>query len=213
MKKLTLLICICFATLAQAQNFRGGAFAGLSLSQIDGDTYSGYTKPGFIVGASVSKALSEDFALAMEFKFIQKGARASSFSDEFGGDDYKVSLNYIQIPLLAKYNVWNNIWMEAGIGFAYLIDYKEERNDNRLKDLPFRKSEFAILAGAAYDIPNTILRVGARFSYSILPVRKIGDAVIYGFFDRSAQYNNNLEFTFGLRFDDIITRKKTKNRI
>ena len=209
MKKLTLIICIFCATLAQAQNFGGGAFAGLSLSQIDGDTHSGYTKPGFIVGASVDRGLSENFALAMELKFIQKGAQASSFNDEFGGDDYRVSLNYIQIPLLAKYNVWNNIWAEVGIGYAYLIDYKEERNDDRLKDLPFRKSEFAILAGVAYDIPHTILRVGARFSYSILPVRKVGDAVIYGIFDRSAQYNNNLEITLALRFDDIIKTKKT----
>ena len=201
MKHKLLLILFLFPAILFAQNFRGGAFAGLALSQIDGDKHGGYHKPGFIVGASVDRALSEDFALAMELKFIQKGAQAS-YNYDTGSDDYRVLLNYIQIPLLAKYNVWNSIWAEAGVGFAYLIDWEEEIDYTTMYFSSFKRSEFTFLAGATYDIPTTKLRVGARFSYS-LPVRKISDAKVVSFLDKLQlyQYNNNLEFTLCYLFN------------
>ncbi|MDR0872953.1 MAG: PorT family protein [Prevotellaceae bacterium] len=192
MKKLTLLICALLALAANAQNFRGGAFAGVSVSQIDGDRCSGYYQPGLIIGASVDRALSEKFSLAMELKFLQKGAREIvQETDRY----YKVRLNYIQVPVLAQYRIWSNFIGEAGLGFAFLINAKEDFDGygyERTED--YRRFELAGIFGVAYDIPKLPLRLGARFSYSILPVRKIENVDPIGFYDQTAQYNNNLEF-------------------
>ena len=200
MKKLTLIICICFATLAQAQNFRGGAFAGLSMSQIDGDTYSGYHKPGFIVGASVDRAFSENFSMAMELKFLQKGSRASYNIDSESGEYYKAQINYMQIPVLLQYRFWDNFWGEAGLGIAYCISAKEEDDYGKITSVPFQDFEFSGIIGIAYDIPTTFLRVGIRHTNSILPARKIDNYETYGFYNRAAQYNRGFEFTLAYFF-------------
>jgi len=201
MKKLTLLICIFFATFVNAQNFRGGAFAGLSMNQIDGDTYSGYHKPGFIVGASVDRAFGEHFSMAMELKFLQKGSRASYDIDTESGEYYKAVINYVQIPVLLQYRFWNNFWAEAGLGFAYCIKAKEENDHGEIDSVPFQKIEFSAIFGIAYDIPKTPLRVGIRHTNSILPARKIKNYEDFGFYNRSAQYNRNFEFALSYFFD------------
>jgi hypothetical protein len=188
-----------FCCFASAQNFGGGIMGGMSLSQLDGDTYSGYSKLGVTAGVTVNKEFFDKFVMAMELKFIQKGSRASYNINSQSGEYYRVRLNYIQLPLVAQYNFWNNFWGEAGLSYGYLINSKEENDYGELPgSVSFKKSELAALIGIAYDIPTTTLRVNARFAYSILPVRqsKGQQSSNINYFDSTSngQYNNDLEF-------------------
>ena len=195
MKHKTLVILFLFPTILFSQNFRGGIFLGLSMSQIDGDTYSGYHKPGLIVGASVDKAFTEKFSMVMELKFLQKGSRASYNIDTESGEYYKAVINYMQIPLLLQYRFWDNFWAEAGFGFAYRISEKEEDDYGKISSIAFQPIEISGILGVAYDIPTTYLRVGIRHANSIFPARKIKDYKNYnGLYNRTAQYNRNFEF-------------------
>ena len=200
MKKLTLIICILFAALANAQNFRGGALIGLSMNQIDGDTYSGYYKPGLIAGAVVDRAFSDNFSMAMEFKFLQKGSRASYNIDTESGEYYRAVINYMQIPVLLQYRFWNHFWGEAGLGIAYCIGAKEEDDYGEITSVPFQPFEFSGILGVAYDVPATPLRVGVRHTNSILPARKVDDYENFSFYNRTAQYNRSFEFTLAYFF-------------
>ena len=198
MKKFIFLVGFSlFCCVANAQHFGGGITAGMTLSQIDGDALGGYNKLGAVGGFMVNRTFTENFVMAMELKFIQKGARASYNINTQSGGFYRVQLNYIQLPLIAQYNFWNDFWGEFGLSYGYLISSKEENDSGELiGTIPFRKSEFAGLIGAAYDIPKTMLRINARFAYS-LPVRR-NDAQrqIQIFNPRfKGQYNNSLEFS------------------
>ena len=58
-----------------AQRFEGGALIGLNASQVDGDNYSGYHKPGVALGGFVQTNLSRTIYAGMELKLMQKGSR------------------------------------------------------------------------------------------------------------------------------------------
>ncbi len=194
-----------FCCSTYAQNFGGGITAGLSLNQIDGDTYGGYSKPGVVAGFIVNRELGKKFTLAMELKFVQKGSRASYNIETESGEYYRVQLNYIQLPLLGQYNFWNHFWGEAGLAYGYLINFKEEDDFGELPDpVPFKKSELAVLLGVAYDIPKTKLRVNIRATNSILPIRQIKNQknkdVYYVDANARGQYNRNLEFALAWFF-------------
>ena len=200
MKKISIISILLFLVFSlSAQNFRGGLIVGLSMSQIDGDSYSGYNKSGFLFGAVVDRKISEKLILAMEIKFLQKGSR-NSYNIETGtGEYYRAKLNYIQIPLLAEYKCWKELSIQAGFGFGYLISSKEEDDNGELPDAySFKKGEFAGIFGVSYDIPSKNIRFNLRATNSIFAVRKnptqeMPNTYYYDLRDRG-QYNRNLEF-------------------
>jgi len=70
-----LIILLVFVGMtAYSQSFQGGVLAGLNASQVDGDSYSGYHKPGIVAGAYVLTNLSRTVFSGMEIKFAQKAA-------------------------------------------------------------------------------------------------------------------------------------------
>ena len=196
-KNIFLFVFSLFCCAASAQNFGGGIIGGMTLSQIDGDGLGGYNKIGAVGGVMVNRAFAEKFTMAMELKFIQKGAHASYNIHTQSGGFYRVQLNYIQLPLIAQYNFWDNFFGEFGLSYGYLISSKEENDFGELPySIPFNKSEFAALIGAAYDIPKTMLRVNARFAYSLPIRRNEAQRQMQGFNPRfKGQYNNSLEFS------------------
>ncbi|HRX13350.1 MAG TPA: hypothetical protein P5210_16925, partial [Draconibacterium sp.] len=67
-----LLLMIC--NVALAQRFNGGILAGLNASQVEGDIYRGYHKPGILGGFYVETDLAPAVFMGMEIKYAQKGS-------------------------------------------------------------------------------------------------------------------------------------------
>jgi opacity protein-like surface antigen len=104
MKKILILLILFCAWSAHAQTFipKGG----LTLSKIAADDDDGQKfNPGLTIGVAFNLPMSEVFSVQPELSFIQKGGRATA-SEEFGDFSYsaksKVSLNYLEIPVLLK---------------------------------------------------------------------------------------------------------------
>lgn len=197
MKKLILIFFALFLfSPFFSQSFRGGVIGGFSLNQIDGDTYGGYDKAGIIAGLVVDRKFSTSFSMSMDFKYIQKGSRAVYNIETQTGEHYLVRLHYFSIPILAQYLVWNHFYAETGLGFSYLIDFKEEDNNGQLPSPhPFDTFETAFVLGVGYDMPEKNLRFSIRSSNSIFPIRKnIGQISYYYDANAVGQYNRNLEF-------------------
>jgi hypothetical protein len=81
-----LIILFLFFTIASnaQQRFKVGVKAGLSTSQVDGDTYGGYNKAGFDGGIFVTGKINEKWTSQFEMIFIQKGSKHNS--DPENGD-------------------------------------------------------------------------------------------------------------------------------
>ena len=99
MKRFLLLIfLVVFAVgLAKAQRFAGGVLAGFNGTQVEGDSYKGYHKPGALAGFYVQTDLAPAIFAAMEIKFSQKGARKNPTTKD--PTKYIMRLNYIDLPV------------------------------------------------------------------------------------------------------------------
>lgn len=160
--------------VAVSQQFEGGLMAGLVGSQVAGDRYSGYNKAGLMGGGYVSLKVAPKYDLKMELQYIQKGSRHNFDPDVANDIDYKLRVDYVEMPLLAAYSVSGGvIRVETGLAMAVLVSHKEFQNDLDIsKNLPaFKSTNLSFILGASYQLSDHF-RVNVRTDNSLLPVRK-----------------------------------------
>ncbi|WP_445731102.1 porin family protein [Mariniflexile sp.] len=125
MKKLSIAIVIIlgFSQLMKAQDIKFGAKAGLNLANMSGDVEDNSMKLAFHLGGMAEIKISEQFAVQPELLYSAQGAKFS---------DGTLSLNYLALPVMAKYAVTENFSIEAGPQFGYLLSAKakDTSNDN-----------------------------------------------------------------------------------
>ena len=192
LKKFTIILFCGFLTLSiQAQSFGGGIILGLSTSQVSGDYLGGFNKAGLLVGGFIDLQLSNMLRGQMEMTFIQKGSNNPKMNENSISD---ISLSYIEIPLLLKYQQSSIITIEGGIETAFLISssdndiYGQISTNNTRK---FNTTDIGIFIGLDYSIsPRLILN--SRISNSILPIRAHASGVTFQL--NKGQYNSVLSF-------------------
>lgn len=176
-KLIIILASLSCLQLSHAQEFNFFALAGPVASQIDGDRIGGYDKMGLVAGIGVSHHLNNNWNAIMELEYISKGK--GSF-EESTGASYKTALHYIQLPLLAEYKVIENLYVETGVSFAYLLSYQFYEDNEPTNSEPFKPLNFDLdwLLGATYAIDED-WRVNLRFSYSIIHMNEITETDYY----------------------------------
>lgn len=167
MKKLLLFIVLSIITVnaTNAQDFRFGAKAGLNLSTFTGDAFTGFdTRASFHIGALVELPLSEKFSIQPELLYSEKG----SDLDDFFLFQFKANLNYIDIPVMAKYYVIEGLSIELGPVASILV--KAEGSDKGVvKDVSdlYKTFDFGIGIGASYRLPMDVF-FSLRFVKGVL---------------------------------------------
>lgn len=201
MKHIYLLILgIIFTfTQAYAQRFEGGLLGGLNASQVDGDTHSGYHKPGIVAGAYVLTNFSRTVFTAMEIKFAQKGSRKNPNFKTGDQEKYMIRLNYIDLPVYLGVRTSERISILGGVSAGYLINSSVRDNHGPLTVQPvFNEFDVQGMIGFRFQWNNR-LSVDLRGAYSLLPVRENpGEAEIYWL---DSQFNNVLSTTVLYRLD------------
>lgn len=203
MKRVTVLIfLIVFAgTAGFAQKFEGGVLGGLNASQVDGDTYSGYKKPGIVAGGYVIANLSRNLFAGMELKFAQKGSRnidSLAINDQI---KYVMRLNYIDIPVYLGIRTNDRISVLLGLSPGFLISGNEYNDYGIFVEQdrhPFNEFDLEVLLGFRFKFSNR-LSVDLRGAYSVLPIRD-KPGIILSYWKKS-QFNNLLSTTILYRLD------------
>jgi hypothetical protein len=171
MKRFTYIMLLLFCTgYAHSQQFEGGILGGLTASQIDGDSYSGYNKVGIQAGAWVQRLFTYTIAGQLELRYVQKGSLHTNKPND--PVYYKCVLHYIDLPIMAQYIYNEKVVFELGIGPEFLVSGKEF---DAYSELPEREPYFhsftmSAIAGIGYTFWN-VLTFSARFNYSIIPIR------------------------------------------
>jgi hypothetical protein len=155
-KVLFVLICVAVSGVSQAQ-FTVGAKGGLNFSSIVGKDVDGYKmKVGFHLGGYAQIPLKGKFSAQPELYYSNQGAK--------WGDDGKTVLNYLQIPVLAKYKDASGFFAETGPQLGVLLSandtYDGEKED--IKEY-LKKSDFSWVFGAGYQV-TAKLGVYARYN-------------------------------------------------
>lgn len=148
-----------------------GAKAGLNLATITGDLEDIKSRTSFHVGGMAIIAISEEFAVQPELLYSGQGAKYDGFT---------LALDYLYVPILAKYFVTEEFSLEAGPQFGYLLSakLKEDSSNNNggggNVNTPERRAEsvdvkdsvksfdFGLNIGASYLIDSNI-NVSARY--------------------------------------------------
>ena len=198
-KYFQIIVFVFLSSSLFSQTFGGGAIAGLSASQLDGDNWGGYHKAGLTFGVYTYTKLNKFIDAQLEIRYVQKGSNSNSKEQEIF---YLSKLNYIELPLFLKYRFLNNFTANIGLAAGYLQKSTEDKDGvgDEPADPAFNQFEFSGLIGIGYKITDRIF-FDVRFNYSILPVRSHpGDQTYYL---NAGQYNNVLTFTVHYQISDL----------
>jgi len=193
------------------QTFRPMIYAGVVGSQVDGDTYGGYSKPGFIVGLGINRQLSKVFEAEFGITFIQKGARHNYGLDSASRNNpnnpfFLSRLNYLEIPLVLKIN-YKKFKAEIGgaAGFLTKDPPFEDGQNGTWSDPNYRRFDFSYIVGVGYKLKANWM-VNLRFEYSMITIRpypSVTGGVYRGQFPYSlfnqGLYNNLLQLALHYR--------------
>ena len=184
----------------QSESFRPVFSAGLVGSQVDGDTYAGYTKMGYFAGIGINRRFSKIVEAEFALTFLQKGARKNYQTDSASIANgnltfYLFRLDYVEIPFGFKFN-YKRFKAEFGASFAYLIHWTEQ-NQNGYYNIYLPKNyDVSAYVGLGFKLTENTL-VNLRNEYSAIPFRPFyGVGVYRGYFPynlfNQGLYNNLL---------------------
>jgi len=188
-KKILIPILFFFvANIAIAQRFDGGAILGFNASQVEGDTYKGYHKPGAVAGFYVETDLAPAIFAAFEIKYSQKGARKKVTSKD--PEKYIMRLNYIDIPIYFAFRTNDRGAIIGGLSTGFLISAKEMDNYGEFPpedQESFNTIDLEPFVGFQFDFAEN-LKADLRLGISVLPVR--GKPVNTNYYWQNNQFNN-----------------------
>jgi hypothetical protein len=200
MKNAIFICFLLFSISIKAQKrFVAGVKAGLSTSQVAGDTYGGFHKAGGAGGIFVTGMLNEKWTAQLEMIFIQKGSKYTGNPDIGDYSYYNLRLNYLEVPLLFQFHQ-KKFTFELGPSFGYLISSQEDyylNNGPAFNPYSFKNTEIGAGAGIEYRLIKNLF-INWRYSNSILAIRKYTPATRTRYIP--GQRNNVLAFTLTYRF-------------
>lgn len=185
----------------KAQSFNAGLVVGPTFAQVDGDHYAGYHQLGFTAGAYVNLPLADYFSAQMELKYSLLGAHSSTEEVmEYYYNPYSLRLHYAEIPLMLRYDLGffrvggcslDFITLEAGASVDVRLKATEDVDaDYQVTTSRWRLFSMTGNAGIHFAF-NEHIGLGARFMYSIVPIRFTGNP---GWFTNQ-YYNKVIQFT------------------
>ena len=191
MKKLFFIAAFGLMSVAatQAQEIRLGAKGGVNFSNIGGDDITGVdfnSRTGFHIGALVEIPVSEKFWVQPEVLYNAMGSKATTLNTF----DSKLNLDYIQIPVMAKYYVVEGLSLEAGPQIAFLVKAEGETTigdgtiTNDLDKDKFSSIDFSLGVGASYRLDMGLF-LGARYNFGLTDIND-------GAFGDSKKLNNSV---------------------
>ncbi len=135
---------------AQGDDIRFGAKAGLNVSSLGGDAaYSYDAKAGFHLGGVVEIPFSDLITIQPETLISLQGS-GGYFEDD-------LNFWYLTIPVVGKYNVWEDLYIEAGPQVSLLLSDNLDGNSYGGSGTAFAESnglDFGLVAGAGYRLDD-----------------------------------------------------------
>ena len=158
-----------------AQHILGALSLGMNLTQVDGDVFYGYNKIGLNVGPQVIIPFGKNkkWSVSMELLYSQKGSYHSGATDS---TNYRLTLDYAEIPLLIHFT--DKKLISGGVGFSYgqVINYKETKNN--FYDSLFRyqtglsNNDYSVIGDVQIRLWSK-LWAGVRYQYSMKSNRTV----------------------------------------
>jgi hypothetical protein len=165
MKKLFLITAVAVFgfTSVKAQDVTFGAKAGLNLASIAGDDTDDLDgRTAFHVGVIAEIAVSDQFSVQPELVYSAQGATATE-----EGIDVDINIDYINLPIMAKFYVGEGFSLEAGPQVGFLMSAKGKGGG---EEIDFKDETKGIDFGANFGVGYKLesgLNFGARYNLGL----------------------------------------------
>jgi len=205
MRKLIFALAIFLPSICFGQVFKAGITAGPTFSQIAGDRVAGFYKLGFQAGFVSDIYISKNFSWGIELLYSQRGSASAFDADRFI-DDFKISVDYIEVPVILSYNDKNDMSFYIGgsfnriLGTKYFVQgvelpFEDLCSESTVVDNPTKKNDLQGILGLRYNV-SQILVVGARWNRSFTFFKRN----VASTFPKQGMYHNSVtlrvEFIF-----------------
>lgn len=169
---------------ASAQGWAWGPKVGATFTTLNG-VPDLQLREGVTAGLFFESVASNWFVIEGDLLFSMQGFKAD---DEL---NTKVRLNYLSMPIVGKYYVFEGLNLQMGASFDYLIHsgIKVDGETDISIDGDFNKFNIQLIAGMAYDFDFGMVLEG-RYSYGLTPISTQTNDV----------YSGMLQITAGWRF-------------
>lgn len=169
MKRIILAaIAVMAFGFTNAQSVRFGVKAGLNVSNITGYQEDVKSLTGFHIGGFTELKVAKKFAIQPEVLFSTQGTTIEGFN---GDSNSSIKLNYLNIPVLAKYYITDAFTVEAGPQVGFLLSAKNKGED--IHDL-YKTLDFGLNLGCGYEFTDNI-SLGARYTFGLTNVADNSD--------------------------------------
>jgi len=188
MKKIILTVAAVMAlsTAAKAQdtnsgNVKLGIKAGLNVATLTGEDVSDDVKSrvGFHAGVVAEFKVAPNFSIQPELLYSQQGAKIDTFEESFNVET-TLKVNYLNLPVLAKYYIIKGLSIEAGpqIGYRLSSKMKVEVPGLGTDEIDFKDQtksiDFGLVGGVAYDLPMGVF-FQARYNAGLSKINDDND--------------------------------------
>lgn len=195
MKKLIVMAAVAVFGFSQVQAQDGiqfGVKAGVNFAKLTGDDVEDADgRTGLHIGGVVEVPISEKFSVQPELIYSQQGLQ---FKD--GDFESKLKLDYINIPVMAKFYVADGFAIELGPQIGILASAKAEADGDEedIKDF-VKKSDISLGGGVSYKMATGLFFQG-RYMIGISDVNDTNDENTFG----DNLNNSNLSLSIGYMF-------------
>ena len=220
--RMLVLIALLFVTAVAAEAEPGdislGAKMGLTQTNISQtpeswDDATSY-RAGFTAGMFLNYEFNDNFSLQPELLYVQKGVDATLY-EGFIDIGATLSLEYFELPLLAKYRFAGmkkvTPYIYGGPSFSYALSSELKGTVSILSaEVDFSSlthtTDFGIIMGGGIEVPagSVTLLFDGRFMYGFTNVILTGDFEFHGYVQSIEEddfKNFGFVFTAGLGFD------------
>ncbi len=151
-----------------------GVKGGVNFATVNGDDIdSPDSRTSFHVGALVEVPVSDMFSVQAEAMYSGKGFDFDYEGSD--GDKAELQLDYIDVPVLAKFYLTEGLSLEAGPQLSFLINEELDLNPNSDSgDFPLDDAEsidFGLAGGLTFQTNFGMLATG-RYVYGLSDVYK-----------------------------------------
>jgi len=204
MKKIifiSILTIFSFIVNAQDSTSKGldmsfGLKGGLNFSLITGDGTDNLDgKVSFHIGAVSEIPISDRFSFQPELLYSSQGDKENS-----DGMEIKYKMDYLNVPLMAKYYISEGFSLEAGPQIGFLLSSKLEGDGISIdmKNL-FKKVDFAIGFGLGYKLDNG-LNFSGRYNVGLSNIVKSNGTILGEEMDTNNSKNQNEVFQISIGY-------------
>ncbi|WP_299683695.1 porin family protein [uncultured Dokdonia sp.] len=146
----------------KAQDISFGAKAGANFASISGDLTEDIDgRTSFNAGVVANIGISEKFSIQPELVYSAQGGTAN-----IEGEDFTIKLDYINVPVLADFNIVKGLSIQAGPQIGFNITSEVDADGGESSEIESENIEFSLAAGAQYKLDQGLF-FQARYGLGI----------------------------------------------